>query len=254
MPPAMEPVPLHVRSFGVCLPERSVGNDVLEASFGLPAGWIAERTGIERRRVAAPSDSTAGLATQAVEAALAAAGLEARDLDLIIAASTIPEQPTPGTSAWVSQRLGTTCAAFDVNSACTGFVYGLVSAMTLMATSESTRHAVVVGAETFTRIVDANDLGTSIIFGDGAGALLLERNVGTGALLGWNSVSDHVLSILELPMGGSRQPANVEGLERGDQYLTMNGPEVMRRAVRLLGESIKQLLARLDMSSTRSAH
>jgi 3-oxoacyl-[acyl-carrier-protein] synthase-3 len=229
-----------VRGIGSELPLTRQGNEELEARFGLPDGWVEDRTGIRERRVTAPDDTTASLATRAVEAALVDAGLLARDLDLLVVSSTTPEQLVPATSAFVGQQLGITCPAFDVSAACTGFAYAFVVANALLSAGPL-RYAAVVGSETFTRIVDDGDRDTAILFGDGAGALVIE---GTGSTdgLAWHSSSDAAISALQIPAGGSRRPIDDAALAEGAQYLTMNGREVMRRAVPLLVGSIRQVL------------
>jgi 3-oxoacyl-[acyl-carrier-protein] synthase III len=236
-----------VRGIGIDLPTTVQGNEELETRFGLPSGWVEERTGIRSRRVTAPHDTTASLAARAVEAALTDAGLSVHDLDLLVVTTTTPEQLVPASSAFVAQLLGATCPAFDVSAACTGFAYAFVVANALLASGHLRRIA-VVGAETFTRIVDDADRDTAILFGDGAGALVIESGPASGGLV-WHSSSDAAISALQILAGGSRRPMDDTALAEGAQYLMMNGREVMRRAVPLLVGSIRQVLEEAGLTA-----
>ena len=180
--------------------------------------WITERTGIRERRV---GGTTCGLAVDAARAAIASAGVDLADIDLLVLATTTPDQTVPATASSVQHELGVQCGAFDVNAACSGFVYALVAAHGFIAAGAN--KILVIGAETLSRITDWEDRGTAILFADGAGAVVLEATDGPGQLLGWDLASD----------GGAR------GLLYADVggYLKMDGREVFRRAVRVMVDS-----------------
>ena len=180
--------------------------------------WITERTGIKERRV---GGTTCGLAVEAGRAAIASAGVDLADIDLLVLATTTPDQTVPATASSVQHELGVRCGAFDVNAACSGFVYALVAAHGFIAAGAN--KVLVIGAETLSRITDWEDRGTAILFADGAGAVVLEATDGPGQLLGWDLASD----------GGARSLlyADVGG------YLKMDGREVFRRAVRVMVDS-----------------
>ena len=160
-------VAARVTGTGCALPERRLTNRDLEQMVQTNDDWISSRTGIRERRIAGPDDTTASLATVAAQRALSDAGLDAADVGLLIIATLTPDTPTPSTACLVQNRLGIPChaGAFDLNAACSGFLYGLATATQFIQTGVC-RHAVVVGAETLTRFVDYTDRGTCILFGD----------------------------------------------------------------------------------------
>ncbi len=244
------PVSLSLEALGTALPSASVANRVLEDRLALEPGWILGRTGVRTRRIVADGESTATLATQALQQALDRCGVRPSELGLLIVATTTPEQPVPSTAAFVSEALGTHCAAFDVNAACTGFVYALLTAASMMSCDPAMRYAAVIGAETFSRIVDPADRDTAILFGDGAGAVVLGRSPSVGAILGWNAVSQPAIDILQLRVGGNRFPYAHDNVEHRDRFLTMAGREVMRAAVPLVASSIRELLLELDVDAS----
>lgn len=244
-----------ITGWGRALPDTIVPNSYFE-EIGLETtdAWISERTGIRERRVALPEESTASLAAAAASDAIKSAGLTPDTIGLFAMATTTPEQPIPHTGALVSDALGLRCASFDLNTACAGFIYGLVIAQSLMASSDLDR-ALVVGSETMSRTVDPNDRGTVILFGDGAGAVVLERSdddspEGVG-ILGWDLGCDGTAAgLLELTAGGSKLPITAEVLETGAQWLTMAGQEVFRRAVRAVQDSATLAMERAGVTSS----
>ncbi|HHH13446.1 MAG TPA: beta-ketoacyl-ACP synthase 3, partial [Thiolapillus brandeum] len=164
------------------LPERVLSNQDLEKMVDTSDQWIRERTGIRKRHIAAEGETTCDLAEQAARRALEAAGLEAQDLDLIVVATTTPDKIFPSTACLLQQRLGNHgCAAFDIQAVCTGFIYAMGVADKFIRTG-SARNALVVGAETLSRIVDWSDRSTCILFGDGAGAVVLQASDEPGLL------------------------------------------------------------------------
>lgn len=223
-----------ITGIGTALPERVVTNGELEARLDTTDEWIVERTGIRERRAATTDDDVVSLAITAGAAAVKDAGLVPDDVDILIVATTSADQRMPAASAFVQDGLGLRCGAFDVSAACAGFVYSLISASTMLS-SGAIDTALVVGAETMTRIVDEDDRSTYILFGDGAGAVVLQRCATTSpdtprGLIGWDVGCDgSAAGILEIPIG--------------ERFVRMDGKEVFRRAVRVLVESSRRALA-----------
>ncbi|MEU7835688.1 MULTISPECIES: beta-ketoacyl-ACP synthase III [unclassified Nonomuraea] len=220
---------------GACLPASVVPNAELSDRMHVAPEWIEERTGVRERRVAADSEATSDLATAAARRAMLAARLQADDIDLIIVATSTPDKPMPATACIVQAnlRIGG-CAAFDVDAVCTGFVYALAVARSMMMTNPRLRHALVIGADIYSRILDYTDSRTASLFGDGAGAVVLSRApAGLGITdieLGADGAKAHYVRI---PAGGSRRPASAETLRDGDHFFKMDG-----RAVRTFVEAI----------------
>jgi 3-oxoacyl-[acyl-carrier-protein] synthase-3 len=216
------------------VPAGRLTNDDLAARLDTSDSWIIERTGIRERRVSGPGDTTSGLAVAAGGAAIKHAGLVPTDIDLLVVATCTPDQQLPQTSAFVHDGLGLRCGAFDLHGACAGFVYGLVTAAGVLGTG--TRHVLLVGAERLTTIVDPEDRTTAVLFGDGAGALVLGVTEGPGALLGWDAGCDGgALGLLEIPPG--------------ERFLRMDGREVFRRAVRVVVSSAMTALERSGLTA-----
>jgi 3-oxoacyl-[acyl-carrier-protein] synthase-3 len=218
-----------ITGWGTALPDKTVTNFDLAATMDTSDEWITERTGIRERRV---GGTTCGLAVEAGRAAIAAAGVDPAQIDLLILATTTPDQAVPATASSVQHELGVQCGAFDLNAACSGFVYGLVAAHGFIAAGAN--KVLVIGAETLSRITDWEDRGTAILFADGAGAVVLEATDGPGQLLGWDLASD----------GGARSLlyADVGG------YLKMDGREVFRRAVRVMVDSGQKSMAHAGLT------
>ena len=212
-----------IAGWGAALPDEVLSNDELAPQLDLPPGWIEDRSGIRERRL---GGTTAGLAGAACRAALERSGCRAADVDMLVLATMSPDQTCPASSARVQHELGLRCGAFDVNAACTGFLYALVSALGFVATGCD--RVLVVGSETMRRIVDWDDRDTAILFGDGAGAVLLEATDGESAFLGWTLRSDGALAeLITCELGGT---------------MSMVGREVFRVAVRLLVDSVRATL------------
>lgn len=232
-----------IRGTGSYLPERVVTNSELEGRIDTSDEWIVSRTGIEARHVAADGELTSDLALAAARTALDGAGLVAGDVDLIIVATTTPDMVFPSTACILQDKLGaTSAAAFDVQAVCTGFIYALTVAERMVATG-SHRCALVVGAEVFSRLLDWNDRRTCVLFGDGAGAVVVTPDDAHGVLgthLGSDGSLGHILRVT----GGI-----AEGQVRGNPFLEMDGQAVFRLAVRALGESAQKLLADSDQSA-----
>jgi 3-oxoacyl-[acyl-carrier-protein] synthase-3 len=241
-------LPVAVVGWGYSVPEGRVTNADLEARVDTSDRWIVERTGIRERRVAGPKESTATLATDAAASAIKRAGLTPDDIDVLIVATASPEQPLPHTGAFVGEALGMRCASFDVSAACAGFVYELVVGASLL--NIGYRHVLLVGAETLSRIVDPDDRTTVVLFGDAAGAAVITRTTGDApSLLGWDLGCDgSAAALLEVPAGGSRQPASAETVSNRGHYLKMQGQPVFRRAVRAVVDSATATLQHAGMT------
>jgi 3-oxoacyl-[acyl-carrier-protein] synthase-3 len=216
--------------WGAALPDKTVTNADLELTLETSDEWIRERTGIHERRI---GGTTSGLATEAGRAALASAGLTGADIDVVILATSTPDQHLPSSATVVERELGIAGGAFDLNAACSGFVYGLVTAFGLIATGLD--RVLLVGAETMSSIIDWQDRNTAILFGDGAGAVVIEAVDGPGTLLGSDLGSDGTAHhLLFADMGG---------------YLEMDGKEVFRRAVRAMVDSTTRSMERAGVTA-----
>jgi len=227
---------------GGYLPEKVYSNQDLERMVDTSDQWIRERTGIRKRHIAADDETTCDLAYEASLRALDAAGLRAEDLDLIILATTTPDKIFPSTACLLQQRLGNHgCAAFDIQAVCTGFIYALAVADKFIRTG-SARRALVIGAETLSRIIDWNDRTTCILFGDGAGAVVLEASEQPGILSSHLHADGAYEELLHVPGGVSRGFDAEEG-EADPHYLQMKGNEVFKMAVNTLGRIVDETLA-----------
>ncbi len=237
-----------IAGWGMAVPERRVTNDDLSKIVDTNDEWITERTGIKERRVAGEGETTASLAIEAGLAAIKDAGIEPSDIGLCIVATCTSEQPIPPTSSFVQEGLGLRCGAFDIDAACSGFVYALVAGASMVA-SGAMGPVLVIGAETLTRVVDPLDRSTVILFGDGAGAVVLTPSDEVG-LLAWDLGCDGSLTgLLGVPAGGSRMPSSEATLARGDNWLKMDGREVFRRAVRVIVDSARLALDRAGLTA-----
>jgi 3-oxoacyl-[acyl-carrier-protein] synthase III len=232
--------------WGTALPDTVVTNQDLSRVLSTSDQWIRDRTGIQERRVAAgrfaplPTDpqtlisppmgvgTTAALGSEAGRKAIESAGLEPRDIDLLILCTTTADQTVPATSSALSATLDLHCGAFDLNAACSGFVYGMVAASGFIGGGFD--RILVIGSETLSRITDWDDRSTAVLFGDGAGAVVIEAVPGEGSLLGWDLGVDGTLQpILYADLGGP---------------MIMEGKEVFRRAVRVVVESAETAMER----------
>ena len=250
---AAGPLRAAIAGWGLAVPEGKLTNADLEArDIGTSDQWILDRTGISERRMCAPDETTAGLAIAAGNAAIKSAGITPGDLGMVIVATCTPEQPIPETSSFVAEGLGVRCGAFDVGAACAGFSYGLVVAAGLVAAGTSAP-ILLIGAENLTRVVDPVERGTVILFGDGAGATVIAPSTGGPdgpGLLSWDMGSDgSAAHLIEITAGGSRQPTTAETVAAGAHWMQMDGPEVFRRAVRVVVESSNAALARAGLTA-----
>jgi 3-oxoacyl-[acyl-carrier-protein] synthase-3 len=211
--------------------------------------WIGTRTGIRERRLVEDGETTAQMAVQAARRALDVAALNPVQLDLIIVATVTPDYPFPATACLVQDALGAShAAAFDLSAGCSGFVYGLSVAAHLLSVGAH-RTALVVGAETLSRITDWTDRATCVLFGDGAGAVVLQAGENQGGVLASVLGADGSGGdVLQLPAGGSRAPASHQTVAEGLHFLQMRGREVFRFAVRAIPAATREVLEKAGLS------
>jgi 3-oxoacyl-[acyl-carrier-protein] synthase-3 len=221
---------ISLRGWGAALPEKVVTNADFASRLDTTDEWILERTGIRERRF---GGSTGTLAVEAGQRAIERAGVDPASIDLLLLATTTPDQVLPATASYVQDALGCSGGAMDINAACSGFVYAVVVAAGMAEVGA--QRMLVVGADVMSRITDQDDRGTAILFGDGAGAVVLDRVEGPGRLLGWDLGSDGSLRhLLSCDAGG---------------YTQMIGKEVFRQAVRVMVDSCSKTLERAGLTA-----
>jgi 3-oxoacyl-[acyl-carrier-protein] synthase III len=228
-----------ITGWGSYVPERVLTNADLEQLVDTSDEWIRTRTGIRERRVAAPDETTASMGATAARRAIAVAGLDVDDIDLIILATLTPDYLTPSTAALVKEAIGNhRAAAFDVGAACSGFVFAYATADAYVR-SGLARNVLVIGSELLTRFLDFTDRNTCILFGDGAGAVVLSgSDEEGGGLEGLELTTDpDGAYMIWVPSGGSKSPPSQETLGRGEHYLRMEGRETYRYATKTLASS-----------------
>jgi 3-oxoacyl-[acyl-carrier-protein] synthase-3 len=235
-----------IRSLGVHTPDRKLTNAELSAMVDTSDEWIKTRSGISERRIAGTGENPSDMGAKAAAKALARAGLKPEDIDLVIVATMTPDVPFPSTACLLQAKLGLRrdIPCFDVSAACSGFVYAL-QVGTDMLRAGKYRRALVVGAEKLSSVVDWQDRATCVLFGDGAGAAILETtptpDVGVlGNLLG---ADGNNAELLHCVAGGSALPASEQTLRDRQQFLRMNGKEVFKLAVRVMADSCERVLA-----------
>lgn len=232
---------------GGYLPEKILTNAELEKMVETSDEWITDRTGIKKRHLAAENETTCDLAEQAARQAIEAAGLKTRDIDLIVVATTTPDRIFPSTACLLQERLDIHgCAAFDIQAVCTGFVYALGVADKFIR-SGSHKNALVVGAETLSRVVDWTDRSTCVLFGDGAGAVVLSASDEPGILSTHLHADGQYKELLTVPAGISEKSA---AFKTGEAYIQMKGNEVFKMAVNTLGRIVDETLKANDMTKS----
>lgn len=238
----------HIVGWGKYVPANVLTNDELAKRVDTSDRWIRERTGIAERRIAT-KETTAQMALYAAQEALEVADLNPNEIDLVIVATSTPEYIFPSTASLVQDQLGASNAgAFDLSAACSGFVYALaVAADMIRAGTYDT--ILVIGSETMSRIVDWKDRSTCVLFGDGAGALILRASDQYGGILSTVLGSDGSgAELLEIPAGGSRHPTSLETVMANMHTIRMNGREVYRFATRVMTEAARQAMERANLS------
>lgn len=233
-----------IKGTGSAVPEKVLTNFELEKMVETSDEWITTRTGIKERRIAGEGEFTSTLATRAAERALEMANCAPEDLDLIVIGTVTPDFPFPATACLVQNNLGASrAAAFDISAACSGFLFGLSIVDSLIRSGAASK-ALVIGAETLSRITDWTDRNSCVLFGDGAGAVLLEAEEDSRGILSTHIHSDgSYWELLHQPGYGSRNPASVRVLDENLAVIKMQGNEVFKLAVRAMEDAAHQALS-----------
>ena len=241
-----------IAGVGSYVPEKILTNAELEKLVETSDEWITSRTGIKERHIAAKDEFTSDLATKAAERAMKSAGVTADQIDLIIVATITPDMPFPSTACLVQQKIGATrAAAFDLEAACSGFIYGLeVGQQFIMSRTYDT--VLVIGAEKLSSIIDWKDRNTCVLFGDGAGAVILQnREKSHGLLTAVMGADGSKANLLYMPGGGSRCPATSESVDARLHYLRMEGKETFKHAVQAMVSAATEAMRRCDVDITK---
>ncbi len=233
---------------GKYVPEKILTNSDLEKIVETNDEWIVSRTGIRERHIAAPHEATSDLAYEAALKALESAGMKAEELDLIIVATVTPDSSFPSTACILQDKLGAKgAAAFDLSAACSGFVYSLATATGFIKTGMY-NNALIIGADTLSRITDYTDRNTCVLFGDGAGAVIIgEVPEGRGFQSFDLGAEGSGGSLLKMEAGGSRLPASQQTIEDKKHFIYMNGREVFKFAVRVMGTATERVLTKAGL-------
>lgn len=240
--------PASVTGVGSYVPAKVLTNQDLEKMVETTDDWITSRTGIKERRIAAADEFTSDLATKAAQRAMKMAGITAEQIDLIIVATITPDMPFPSTACLVQQKLGARrCAAFDLEAACSGFIYGLeIGQQFIMSRTYDT--VLVIGAEKLSTIVDWQDRNTCVLFGDGAGAVILQNRPNShGLLTAVMGADGSKADLLAMPGGGSRCPATADSVKNRLHYLRMDGKETFKNAVQAMLTAAQEALRRCEL-------
>jgi len=230
--------PVGILGTGMCIPERVLTNKDLEKIVDTSDEWIFERTGIRERRIAEPGTTASSLAVSAAEMALEAAGISPENIGLVVVATVTPDMIFPATACMVQDRIGAPdAAAFDLEAGCTGFIYSLACASQFVATG-TCDYALVIGSETISKLTDWQDRNTCVLFGDGAGAVVIGPVPDGYGILGLDLGSKGSGSgLLTVPAGGSACPASESSVREKLHFIRMDGSEVFKFAVRIIGDS-----------------
>jgi 3-oxoacyl-[acyl-carrier-protein] synthase III len=237
-----------IEAVGAYVPEKVLTNADLEKMVETSDEWIRSRTGIEQRRVAAADEFTSDIATKAAKIALQRANVSPEQIDLIIVATITPDMPFPSTACLVQQKLGAVrAAAFDIEAACSGFIFALeIGQQFIMSRTYNT--VLVIGAEKLSSIINWQDRNTCVLFGDGAGAAVLQNRPNTHGLLTACMGSDGTRAdLLAMPGGGSRCPATVDSVSKGMHFLRMDGKETFKNAVNAMLTAAREALRRCEL-------
>src|SRR5215213_3079911 len=246
-----EPRRAAITGVAIYVPQRVLTNAELALSLDTSDEWIITRTGIRERRVGAPGETTSTMGAEAVRRLMTTRGLEPQEVDAIIVATVTPDMLFPATACLVQDQLGMTRAwGFDLSAACSGFLYALTAGAQLVA-SGAHQYVVVVGADLMSSIIDPLDRTTAVLFGDGAGAALLERaEPGYGILDFYHRVDGSGRDDLKMPAGGSQLPPSIETVTARQHYLKQNGRAVFKFAVTTMVESVQVVLKRNGLTAS----
>lgn len=241
---------VHIVGTGSYLPVRKLDNHDIAQQLGVTSDWIFQRTGILQRRVAGPDQATSDLAVEAAKEAIRSSGIRVSLIDLIIVATSTPDTLIPSTASQVQHKLGVASAAFDIGAACSGFIYGLATAYGYIQ-SGLAGNILLIAAETRTRFVNYNDPNTAVLYGDGAGAVILSQTDKSDAgliqlTIGADGKGSDAISI---PAGGSRLPASHETVDKYLHYVRIEGPSVITSAVRCLTKLIEDSLKQAGITT-----
>ena len=239
---------IKIRSTGIYLPDKVLTNAELEKMVETSDEWITTRTGIKERRIASREQVTSDLAEKAARMALERASLKAEDIDLILVATNTPDTIFPATACWLQRKLGIKeTPAFDLEAGCTGFLYGLIVSEGLILGGVA-RRILLVGVDILSKVTNWEDRGTCVLFGDGAGAFILEESQDESGLISHFWGADGSLAeLLILPGGGTLHPGSEKTVEKKLHYITMKGNEVFKHAVKRMGESALEALKRAGL-------
>ncbi len=238
-----EPKGARITGIGHYLPEKILTNADFEKIVDTSDEWILTRSGIRERHIAADGEVSSDMAFEAAKMALADAGVDPKDLDMIIVATVTPDMPLPSTGCLLQEKLGAKkAAAFDVAAACSGFIYGL-SVGSAMISAGKAQKVLVIGVETLSSITDYTDRTTCVLFGDGCGAVVLEEGKpGEGVLSTFMQSDGGEKELLYITAGGSKTPLTAESIEAGDQYIKMKGDGLFKYAVRAMVDAARHTL------------
>ena len=239
---------VRIAAVGHYAPPAILSNEDLEQILDTSDEWITTRTGMKRRHIAAEQEATSDLAIAAARAALSKTSLEARDIDCFVVATVTPDYPFPATACIVAAKMGAEGRpAFDIEIACSGFIYGLTMASSMIRAGVYKR-VMLIGAEALSKIVNRNDRTTAILFGDGAGAVILEASETDSFLSSELGADGSKPELLWVPAGGSRRALNPEAYDAGQQYISMSGREVFKFAVTKMIDATEVALRKAKLS------
>jgi 3-oxoacyl-[acyl-carrier-protein] synthase-3 len=246
---------IKISGSGFYVPDKILTNADLEKMVETTDEWIVTRTGIRERHVLSAEQATSDLGIEAARRALKSAHLDIKDIDLILVATNTPDMAFPATACWIQKGLkGPHVPAFDLQAGCTGFLYGMIVAESLILSGHMKR-ILLVGAEALTRITNWEDRSTCVLFGDGAGAFILEESKDESGMLShfWGA-DGNLGDLLSMPGGGSRNPASAETVANKLHYLQMKGNEVFKHAVKRMGDAADQALKRAGLKKEDIAY
>lgn len=226
-----------ITGLGMYVPKKVLTNEDLEKMVDTSDEWITSRTGIKKRRIVKPGTPTSVLATEAAKRAILQAKLNSEELELIIVATVTPDMPFPSTACFLQSKLGAKNATcFDISAACSGFIYGLVIAQQFIFTGKY-KNALVIGAEVLSSVTDWTDRNTCVLFGDGAGAAVVEQVASGGIISTYLGSDGDLANLLYMPGGGSRNPASEQTIKDRMHFIKMSGSDVFKSAVRIMTEA-----------------